>query len=284
MWTNDPIKKAAMKKPGKDRGLGNKIKSEHASDFPSRPIEHSKSPYTIEHPKGISSTFLNANALKDNPGSFHKRKIVGRGPGSGLGKTAGRGTKGQKSRSGGSTRPGFEGGSNSLYKAVRKYGFKNPNKIDYKELNLNQLQLYIDTGRIVQPEDRPLTIRDLKDSGVFKGLNRPVKILGNGKDNFRGPASTPLNIEVQAVTASAREAIENSGGKVTTVYFNKLGLFQYLRKPHDSITIRFARPPTKKAHRYDVPVFSFPGRPTGIDDEIEEQPSEESEESEMDYA
>lgn len=81
--------------------------------------------------------------------------------------------------SGGSTRPGFLGGSNPLYKSVRKYGFKNPNKIDYQELNLNQLQLYLDTGRISQPEDRALTIRDLKDSGIFKGLNKPVKILGN---------------------------------------------------------------------------------------------------------
>ena len=80
---------------------------------------------------------------------------------------------------GGSTRPGFEGGSNSLYKAVRKYGFRNRNKIDYQELNLNQLQLYLDTGRLVQPTDRPLTIRDLKDSGIFRGLNKPVKILGN---------------------------------------------------------------------------------------------------------
>ena len=79
---------------------------------------------------------------------------------------------------GGSTRPGFEGGSNPLYKSVRKYGFVNPNKINYQLLNLNQLQLYLDTGKIVPPEGRPLTIRDLKDS-VFKGLSRPVKLLGN---------------------------------------------------------------------------------------------------------
>jgi len=187
------------------------------------------------------------NSLKDNFGAYKKRKIVGRGPGSGYGKTCGRGHKGQKSRSGGSTRPGFEGGSNSLYKAVRKHGFKNRNKIIYQELNLNQLQLYIDTGRLIQPKDRALTIRDLKDSGIFRGLRKPVKILGNGKDIFKGTKDIPLNIEVQSITQSAREAIEKTGGKVTTVYFNRLGLYHFLRRPHDSIKIRFARPSAKKS-------------------------------------
>ena len=99
-WTDDPLKKAALGRRKPVQGLGNKIWSGKASDFPKKPIEHSGSPYTIEHPKGIPSTFLDANKMKDNPGSHHSRKIVGRGPGSGLGKTAGRGTKGQKSRSG----------------------------------------------------------------------------------------------------------------------------------------------------------------------------------------
>ena len=70
--------------------------------------------------------------------------------------------------------------------------------------------------------------------------------------------------------------------RVTTVYFNKLGLFHFLKRPHDSITIRFARPPVKKAHRYDVPVYSLPGQPLDIE---EEQDMEESEqESDREYA
>lgn len=99
-WTHNPLKKETRKKPQKYDCLGNKVLSENGDDFPSKPIQHSKSPYTKEHPKGIPESFLAANKLKDNEGAFKKRVILGRGNGSGKGKTAGRGTKGQKSRSG----------------------------------------------------------------------------------------------------------------------------------------------------------------------------------------
>ena len=99
-WTNDPIQRAKMKKKSSPKSLGNSLLTEEAEKFPARPIEHSQSPYIIEHPSGIPSSFLDANKLKDNPGARHSRKIVGRGPGSGLGKTCGKGTKGQRSRSG----------------------------------------------------------------------------------------------------------------------------------------------------------------------------------------
>ena len=102
-WTNDPIKKSKMKKTklNPSRSLGNKMISENESkNYPEKPIEHSGSPYTIEHPTGIPDSFLDANKLKDNPGARHKIKRLGRGPGSGLGKTSGRGHKGQRSRSG----------------------------------------------------------------------------------------------------------------------------------------------------------------------------------------
>jgi hypothetical protein len=99
-WTDDPKERFRAKSKPLSVGMGNRPLVEQAGDFPVRPIEHSASPYLIEHPKGVPSSFLDANKLKDNPGAHLRRKIVGRGPGSGLGKTAGKGTKGQRSRSG----------------------------------------------------------------------------------------------------------------------------------------------------------------------------------------
>jgi len=237
------------------------------------PVVHPNSPYRKETPV-VPRLFLKITNLKDNPGSHHSRKIVGRGIGSGLGKTCGKGHKGQNSRSGRGPPPGFEGGQTPLYKRVRKYGFKNFFRIEYQVLNLNHLQFVLDTGKLKQPEDRALTIRDLKTSGVFRNLNKPVKILGNGSDSFQGPPEgPPLDIEVQAISKSARDAIERAGGKVTTVYFNKLGLKTILRNEPEDIHIRFARPKAKKAHRYDVPVYVLPGTvdPTLLPKEANEE-------------
>ena len=80
--------------------MGNRARSEEADNFPERPLEHSQSPYLAEHPQGIPSTFLDANTLKDNPGARRERTIVGRGPGSGKGKTSAKGHKGQRARAG----------------------------------------------------------------------------------------------------------------------------------------------------------------------------------------
>ncbi len=91
---------------------------------------------------------MRLNTLSPAPGSTHSKKRVGRGIGSGLGKTGGRGHKGLKSRSGGSVRPGFEGGQMPLQRRVPKFGFRNPNRVEYKGINLDSLH-FIQVGSIL---------------------------------------------------------------------------------------------------------------------------------------
>lgn len=194
---------------------------------------------------------LQLHELRPNAGAKHKYKRVGRGEGSGKGKTAGRGHKGQGQRGSG-TRAGFEGGQFPLVRRLRKFGFSNHKfRVTYEELNLNQLQLAIDTGRI--DAEQPITLRTLRTT-IFPKLRLGVKLLATGKEWFR----TPVNIEVSAASAEARKAVEAAGGSVTTVYLNKLGLRHVLRREPHEIGIRFAAAPAKKAHRFDVPRFELP--------------------------
>lgn len=131
------------------------------------------------------------------------KKRVGRGIGSGSGKTAGRGTKGQNARTGGGVRPGFEGGQNPLAKRLpKKRGFKSINRIDYQEVNLEQLA-QIKTATIDGPA--------LKAAGLVKSEVKPIKILGNGVIDRK------LNLRVQAVSGQARTKIEASGGTIELV-------------------------------------------------------------------
>lgn len=137
--------------------------------------------------------------LRPAPGSRQNRKRVGRGPGSGLGKTSGKGHKGHKARSGGSTNPGFEGGQTPLYRRLPKRGFTNPFKITYLAVNLRDLDAV--TGGDVNPEA-------LVSAGILKKASDPAKILGHGD------VSRPLTISGIPVSASARAKIEAAGGKV----------------------------------------------------------------------
>ena len=140
--------------------------------------------------------------IKPADGSRKSRKRVGRGPGSGTGKTAGKGTKGQKARSGYSGRAWFEGGQMPLQRRVPKRGFKNPFKTTYEVVNLGDLDR-------VQGDE--VDKDALKDAGLIRSRNVPVKILGNGKIERK------LNVTVDAFSASAREAIEAAGGKCNTI-------------------------------------------------------------------
>lgn len=126
------------------------------------------------------------------------RKRVGRGPGSGLGNTAGRGQKGQKARSGGGVRPGFEGGQTTLARRLPKRGFTNFNRKEYAVINLSDLNRFED-GTHVTPEL-------LKDMGLLKKQLAGVKVLGNGK------LEKKLHVTAAKFSASAKEAIENAGG------------------------------------------------------------------------
>lgn len=139
------------------------------------------------------------NNLINTKGARKKRKRLGRGPGSGRGGTSGRGHKGQKARSGGSTRPGFEGGQTPLYMRVPKRGFSNIRfKKIYTIVNLSQLNRF-EEGTTITPEL-------LKEKGVIKKLNDGVKILGDGELKVK------LNINAHKFSQSARTKIEQANG------------------------------------------------------------------------
>ena len=136
--------------------------------------------------------------LKPAPGSTQSRKRVGRGPGSGLGKTSGKGNKGHKARTGGGTNPGFEGGQMPLYRRLPKRGFTNPFRIENQVVNLSDLKKVSATD--VSPET-------LYSAGLIGKPDAPVKLLGTGD------ADRAYSVRGVAFSASARTKIEAAGGK-----------------------------------------------------------------------
>jgi large subunit ribosomal protein L15 len=138
--------------------------------------------------------------LKNVPGSKHSKKRVGRGPGSGWGKTCGKGHKGQNSRSGGGVKPGFEGGQMPLIRRLPKRGFKNPFKKHYNIINLAVLEEKYNEGEVVSFET-------LYEKKIVKEPLDGVKILGNGE------ISKKLKFSVEKVSASAKEKIIAAGGE-----------------------------------------------------------------------
>ena len=149
---------------------------------------------------------MKLNEIADNKGAKKSRMRVGRGIGSGKGKTAGRGVKGQKARAGVAIK-GFEGGQMPLYRRLPKRGFHNPFSKDLNEVNLGRLQEAVDAGKLAA--DRPVTIEILIAAGVCSKPRDGVKILGNGE------LKTKLVFEVAGASKSAIAAIEQSGGSVT---------------------------------------------------------------------
>ena len=142
--------------------------------------------------------------LQPAVGSNKERKRIGRGPGSGSGGTAGRGHKGAKSRSGYSRKIGFEGGQMPLQRRVPKFGFNNINRVEYKAINLGDLEKLAEAKGLEK-----VTVADLRDAGLVskKAL---VKILGNGK------ISRKLDVVADAFSKKAEEAIKAAGGTTTT--------------------------------------------------------------------
>lgn len=137
-------------------------------------------------------------SLKPEEGSVRNRFRVGRGHGSGNGKTSGRGQKGQKSRSGGLPRPGFEGGQMPLYRRIPKRGFTNYNHLEIIGVNVSALDAF-DNGTEV-------TVEELINAGIIKNPRDGVKILGNGE------LSKKLTVKVNAFSETAKEKIEAAGG------------------------------------------------------------------------
>lgn len=140
------------------------------------------------------------NELKPVEGARHSKKRVGRGIGSGLGKTAGKGHKGQNARSGGGVRPGFEGGQLPLFQRLPKRGFHNVNRKEYSVVNVEDLNVF-ENGSVVDVEA-------LIASGLVKKVNDGVKILGNGSLDKK------LTVKAHKFSASAEEAITKAGGTV----------------------------------------------------------------------
>jgi large subunit ribosomal protein L15 len=144
--------------------------------------------------------------IRDNEGATKKRMRVGRGIGSGKGKTSGRGVKGQKARTGVSIK-GFEGGQMPLHRRLPKRGFNNIHALDLNEVNLSRLQQAIESGRF--DAKTVVTAQTLSDAGVISRPRDGVKILGVGE------IKSKLKFEVWAASASAVKAIEKAGGSVT---------------------------------------------------------------------
>jgi large subunit ribosomal protein L15 len=148
---------------------------------------------------------IKLNELRDNPGARKARMRVGRGIGSGKGKTSGRGVKGQKARTGVSIK-GFEGGQMPLYRRLPKRGFNNPSAQDFVEINLDRLQKAIDAGKL----DAKATINGeaLVKAGIISRVKDGVRLLG------RGAITAKVTIEVAGASASAKAAVEKAGGTV----------------------------------------------------------------------
>ena len=146
---------------------------------------------------------MKLHELQPAPGSKTEKRRKGRGPGSGLGKTSGKGHKGAKARSGGGKAPGFEGGQMPLMRRIPKSGFTNIFRKEYAEVALGRLEIF-------EP-NTVVTVDLLKEAGLVKNLRDGVKILGTGE------LTRPLTVQVQRFTSSAKEKIEQAGGKAEEV-------------------------------------------------------------------
>ena len=146
---------------------------------------------------------MNLNELQPAEGSKFAPKRVGRGIGSGTGKTSGKGHKGQNARSGGGVRPGFEGGQMPLYRRLPKRGFKNRNSKEIVAVNISVLENF--------DNDAVVSVDTLIERGIVKNPRDGVKILGNGE------LTKKLTVQANAFSASAKEKIEALGGKAEVI-------------------------------------------------------------------
>jgi len=146
---------------------------------------------------------MKLNELRDNAGATKSRKRVGRGPGSGTGKTAGRGVKGQKSRSGVAIK-GYEGGQMPLYMRLPKRGFNKPNRKEYAVVNLGLIQKFVDAGKL--DAGQTITEDALVASGLVRRKRDGIRVLAKGEITAR------LDIEVSGASKTAVEAVGKAGG------------------------------------------------------------------------
>lgn len=146
---------------------------------------------------------MKLQALQPVQGATHYKKRLGRGTSSGVGRTSGRGTKGQNSRTGGGVRLGFEGGQTPLFKRLPKRGFTNHFRVEYAVINVNELNTYAEST-VVTPE---LLLKD----GKIKSVEKGIKVLGNGSLNVK------LTVQAHKFSSSAKSIIEAAGGKIEVI-------------------------------------------------------------------
>jgi large subunit ribosomal protein L15 len=149
---------------------------------------------------------MRLNELSDRPGATRARKRLGRGVGSGLGKTSGRGIKGQKARAGVAIK-GFEGGQMPLHRRLPKRGFNNIFGKNFNEINLGKIQAAVDAGRL--DGKKPITVEALKEAGLIRRAKDGVRLLGTGE------LKAKLSFEITGASQSAIKAVEAQGGSVT---------------------------------------------------------------------
>ena len=151
---------------------------------------------------------MKLNSIKDNKGANQERKRIGRGIGSGTGKTSGKGHKGQKARSGVAIK-GFEGGQMPIHRRLPKRGFNNINRVPNLELNIEKIEKLIDT-KVIDPK-KIINHKSLMEIGLVKSENSKLKLLGKGQ------IKNKINIEVTSSSSAAKEMVEKVGGSVLTV-------------------------------------------------------------------
>jgi large subunit ribosomal protein L15 len=149
---------------------------------------------------------MKLNEIRDNPGATHPKKRLGRGIGSGTGKTAARGHKGQKARAGGTVPPGFEGGQMPLYRRLPKRGFKNPFRKEFVAVNLYRIQRAIDAGRL--DAGGPIDEKALQAAGLFRRVRDGVRLLA------KGDLTSSVTLKVTGASRAAIAMVEKAGGRV----------------------------------------------------------------------
>ncbi len=152
---------------------------------------------------------MKLNELRDNPGARTSRKRLGRGIGSGLGKTSGKGHKGARARTSNIKPPTFEGGQMPIYRRLPKRGFKNPSRVDFAEVNIGRLQAAIEAGRI--DAGKPIDAEALIASGLVRRSMAGIRLLGQGE------LKASVTIEVTGASKGAIAAVEQAGGKVVVL-------------------------------------------------------------------
>ncbi|OLL23101.1 54S ribosomal protein L10, mitochondrial [Neolecta irregularis DAH-3] len=188
-------------------------------------------------------------SLRDTKGSYKKLKRVGRGPGSGMGKTSTRGHKGQKARSGNrKPTPVFEGGQTPITRLFPKVGFKNPNAKCLSVLNLDKLQQWIDEGRL--DASKRITMKHLLKTRCVHVIKDGVKLLGAHRKRLK----SKIEIHVSQASKSAIGRIEYLGGKIVCEYYNKLNLRALLKPEKFNVLPRRAMP----THKRDIEYYTNP--------------------------